>query len=426
MAQNYHRRHSRWYEVIIFNFWFQIVIGYLLIVILPQWLRYGGLVDSLSLQINSNTNTLYANSIAFLAAFFILRKMHQFPGARNMAYIFPMIAGSWLVIIAILFFLRADYSRSILVSSYLLANLWAVGGYYLARRYYTPKLAIIPFGHAPDLAKQNNILTTLLKQPNLEDRRYDAVIADLHSPMPAEWQRFLAECTLSRVPVYNSRQFIEQVTGRVRLDYISENIYGTLYPSPIYELVKRVIEILLVLITAPFWLPIIAITAIIIKLESPGGIFFTQKRVGLGNRDFTVYKLRSMCQDSERSGAQFAQANDMRVTRVGKFIRKTRIDELPQFFNILKGDMSLIGPRPEQRTFVEQFEKEIPFYAYRHVVRPGITGWAQVTQGYAADADETRIKLEHDFYYIKNFSLWLDILIVLKTIRTMLTGFGAR
>jgi len=133
-----------------------------------------------------------------------------------------------------------------------------------------------------------------------------------------------------------------------------------------------------------------------------------------------------MCQDSEKSGAQFAQANDMRVTRVGKFIRKTRIDELPQFFNILKGDMSLIGPRPEQRTFVEQFEKEIPFYAYRHVVRPGITGWAQVTQGYAADADETRIKLEHDFYYIKNFSLWLDILIVLKTIRTMLTGFGAR
>ena len=116
----------------------------------------------------------------------------------------------------------------------------------------------------------------------------------------------------------------------------------------------------------------------------------------------------------------------MRVTRVGKFIRKTRIDELPQFINVLKGDMSLIGPRPEQRAFVDQFEIDIPFYTYRHVVRPGITGWAQVTQGYAASEDETRIKLEHDFYYIKNFSLWLDILIVFKTIRTMLTGFGAR
>ena len=168
------------------------------------------------------------------------------------------------------------------------------------------------------------------------------------------------------------------------------------------------------------------ITGIVIKLESDGPMFFIQERVGQGNKDFKVYKLRSMCKDSEKDGAQFAQADDMRITRVGHFIRKTRLDEIPQFINVLKGDMSLIGPRPEQRAFVNQFEEEIPFYSYRHVVKPGITGWAQVVHGYAADADDTRVKIEHDFYYIKHFSLWLDILIVVKTIRTILTGFGAR
>ena len=426
MSQNYHRRHSRWYEIIIFNFWFQLVVGFLFIVITPQWLRYGGLVDSLSLHVSSNTNTLYANSIAFFSAFIILRKLHQFPGSRTMAYIFPTIAGCWLIVIATLFFLRADYARSILASAYLFANIWAIVGYFLGRRYYTPKLALLPFGEITEFSQQDKIHITILTEPNLQGRRYDAVVADLHSDMPAEWQKFLAECTLANIPVFHAKQLLERFTGRVKLKHLSENIFGALAPSPIYSALKRFFEILLVLLTSPLWLPIMLITGIIIKLESKGPMFFTQNRVGLGNKDFTVYKLRSMCADSEKHGAQFAKANDMRVTRVGKFIRKTRIDEIPQFLNILKGDMSLIGPRPEQRTFVEQFEKEIPFYTYRHVVRPGISGWAQVTQGYAASEDETRIKLEHDLYYIKNFSLWLDILIIFKTVKTMLTGFGAR
>lgn len=426
MSQNYHRRHSRWYEVILFNFWFQIVMGFLFIVILPQWLRYFGAVDSLSLSINSNTNTLYANSAAFLAAFIVLRNLYQFPGSRTMAYIFPTIAASWLLVIAILFFTRSQYSRSILLWAYLFANSWAIAGFFIGRRYYTPKLALVPFGETREFLNQTNLQSTLLKEPCLKDRRYDAVVADLHNDMPNEWQTFLAECTLARIPVYHYKSLLERYTGRVKLTRLSENIFGVLSPSPIYEFFKRITEFCLVLLLLPIWLPIILITGIIIKLESPGPMFFMQKRVGLGDKDFTVYKLRSMCANSEKDGAQFAQANDMRVTRIGKFIRKTRIDELPQFINVLKGDMSIIGPRPEQRTFVDQFEKEIPFYAYRHVVRPGISGWAQVTQGYAANEDETRIKLEHDFYYIKNFSLWLDILIVFKTIRTMLTGFGAR
>ncbi|NLJ13400.1 MAG: exopolysaccharide biosynthesis polyprenyl glycosylphosphotransferase, partial [Gammaproteobacteria bacterium] len=214
--------------------------------------------------------------------------------------------------------------------------------------------------------------------------------------------------------------------GRVKVDHLSENIFGSLLPSGLYSAFKRFLDVAVVLLAAPFWVPVMFITGIVIKLESAGSMFFIQERVGLGNKDFRVYKLRSMCKDSEKDGAQFAQANDMRITRVGHFIRKTRLDEIPQFINVLKGDMSIIGPRPEQRAFVDQFETEIPFYSYRHVVRPGITGWAQVVHGYAADADDTRVKIEHDFYYIKHFSLWLDILIVVKTIRTVLTGFGAR
>ena len=168
------------------------------------------------------------------------------------------------------------------------------------------------------------------------------------------------------------------------------------------------------------------LTAIAIRLESPGKVIFVQERVGQGGRLFKIYKFRSMRFDAEKHGAQLAQQNDARITRVGKFIRKTRIDELPQFINVLKGDMSLIGPRPEQLGFVKEFEKTIPFYNYRHIVKPGISGWAQVTQGYASNEDETALKVQYDFYYIKHISFALDVLIVLKTIQTMLTGFGAR
>jgi exopolysaccharide biosynthesis polyprenyl glycosylphosphotransferase len=216
------------------------------------------------------------------------------------------------------------------------------------------------------------------------------------------------------------------MTGRVQIEHLAENEFGSLLPSALYAFFKRCVDVFAVVVTAPLTVPLMLLTAIAVKLDSPGPALFMQKRVGQGDRDYRIYKFRSMCHDSEKDGAQLAQAGDMRVTRVGRVIRKTRLDELPQFFNVLKGEMSLIGPRPEQRAFVEQFEKEIPFYIYRHVVKPGITGWAQVVQGYASDADDTRVKLQHDFYYIKHFSLWLDILIVFKTIKTIMTGFGAR
>ena len=186
---------------------------------------------------------------------------------------------------------------------------------------------------------------------------------------------------------------------------------------------KRTIDIIVSLFSLPFALIIIILFSIVIKLESPGPAIFTQVRVGQHGKYFKVYKLRSMTVDAEKNGAVWAQQNDPRVTKVGKLIRKTRIDELPQLINILKGDMSLVGPRPERPMFTAEFEKEIPGFTRRLLVKPGLTGWAQVNGGYEITPEE---KLKLDLYYIDNLSLSLDFKIILKTIKVVITGDGAR
>ncbi|MBE2915434.1 sugar transferase [Anoxybacillus flavithermus] len=191
----------------------------------------------------------------------------------------------------------------------------------------------------------------------------------------------------------------------------------------IYPYIKRGMDILFVLLATPFALPIVFLFAILIKLETPGPAFFFQERVGLYGKNFQVIKLRSMGVNAEKNGAQWATKNDPRVTKIGAFIRKTRIDELPQLLNVLKGEMSLIGPRPERPIFTEKFSKEIPGFKDRLQVKPGITGWAQVNGGYDITPRE---KLELDRYYIEHMSFWLDMKILVKTVKVCLTGDGAR
>ncbi|QIB53311.1 exopolysaccharide biosynthesis polyprenyl glycosylphosphotransferase [Pseudomonas sp. OIL-1] len=353
--------------------------------------------------------------------------MQRYASRQTRADIVATIALSYALLFVLLIALEQERAVQLVAGSFFVAAAWGLGRHALRARFRKPKYAIVPFGRALGLDGGKGVSKTLLTMPDLTGRRYDGVVADLHAPdLPPVWERFLAHCTMARIPVYHYKQVDESLTGRVKIDHLAENEFGALLPSPGYEVVKRLIDVSVVLITSPVWLPVMLVTGLIVKLESDGPMFFIQDRVGQGNRNFRVYKLRSMCADSEKNGAQFAQANDMRITGFGRFIRKTRLDELPQFLNVLRGDMSLIGPRPEQRFFVNQFEEHIPFYTYRHVVKPGITGWAQVVHGYAADAEDTQIKIEHDFYYIKHFSIWLDVLIVYKTIRTVLTGFGAR
>ncbi|MCJ0849923.1 MULTISPECIES: exopolysaccharide biosynthesis polyprenyl glycosylphosphotransferase [Bacillus] len=193
---------------------------------------------------------------------------------------------------------------------------------------------------------------------------------------------------------------------------------GTIYGS-----IKRCLEIIFSLLLLILTSPLILCIGILVKMESPGPIFYKQERIGMGNKPFMILKIRSMRNDAEKKGPQWANQNDPRVTKMGAFIRKTRIDELPQLINVLKGEMAIIGPRPERKIFIDQFEKEIPDFQMRILVKPGLTGWAQINGGYNITPRE---KFELDMYYIENESLKLDVLIFIKTIKVVFTGNGAR
>ncbi|MDG6799195.1 sugar transferase [Glaesserella parasuis] len=367
---------------------------------------------------------LIISQFIILALFIILMR---YPGNRSVGFIPSSVISVYGCLILFLAIFRLNYSSLLLIPSFFMSLLSGFILYFITIRFSKKRIAIIPLGNIQNLEKITTVDWIKLEKPDLSEKTYDAIVVDLYSEdLAEEWQKFLAETALMNIKIYNAKNLEESLTGRVRSRYFYENDLGTLQPSGIYQIIKRVIDVIAVLVTLPITICIMLITAIAIRLESKGNVLFIQKRVGQGRKEFNLYKFRSMCQDSEKDGAKFATTNDMRITKVGKFIRKTRIDELPQFFNVLKGDMSLIGPRPEQKVFVDKFIKEIPFYNYRHIVKPGISGWAQVIQGYTADVNDTKIKLQYDLYYIKNFSIWLDILIVFKTIKTMLTGFGAR
>lgn len=302
----------------------------------------------------------------------------------------------------------------------------------VSRRNPYEHLLVVPCVLRQDLL-QSKVLPMQLKAidaemiPELDENTYDGVVFDPKDPITPEWYEFILKQRFANHPVYEAGQIYEQVTGRVSLRHLDLGYAGDLLPKlRWYTYLKRPFDVLSVFLTLPITLTIMLVTAVLIKLESPGKVIFTQKRVGYGNKEFIIYKFRSMRLDAESKGSKFADHKDSRITRVGAFIRKFRIDELPQIWNILKGEMSWIGPRPEQPKFVQEFEVNIPYYASRHLVLPGITGWAQVMQGYAANTEETAVKLSYDLYYLRHLSHWLDLLIVYKTLRTILTGFGAR
>lgn len=419
------RRHSRWYEVILFSRWLQFLLGYAFVVLFPNWLHWSNLYQWP--MPTGQANTLIANTFAYLIAFWVLRKLRDYPGTGTLAFVLPTILASWALAFAVLLFMRGEaYARTVLLYSLLFALTWAFASSFFGRRYRRWKLAIVPFGKALEIKKISNANIVLLDQPDLEGRRYDAVVADLGSPnLTAEWLKFLADCALAHIPVFHTQQLIESLTGRVQINHLSENIFGNLLPSAYYLGLKRLIDFFAALLLLPIVIPVLLIACLAIKLDSEGSAFYNQTRMGYQGRTFTMYKLRSMRSDMKGRGFTEGE-DDPRITRVGAFIRKYRIDELPQIFNVLKGEMSFIGPRPESIDLSTWYEKEVPFFSYRHVVRPGISGWAQVKQGYAAEVDGMTLKLQYDFYYIKHCSFWLDILISAQTIKTIFSGFGAR
>jgi sugar transferase (PEP-CTERM system associated) len=231
------------------------------------------------------------------------------------------------------------------------------------------------------------------------------------------------------VQVEEAVSFYERLTGKIMLDNLRPSwfIFSQGFrKSKLTLMTKKLADMILAVVLVLLSSPILLLTAILIRLDSKGPSIYAQDRVGEGGRDYTLYKFRSMVEDAEREGAQWAEEDDPRITRVGRVIRKYRIDELPQLVNVLKGDMSFVGPRPERRCFIEELQEEIPYYAQRLFVKPGITGWAQIKYHYGSSKKETLEKLQYDLYYIKNFSFLFDLSIIFDTIRVVLAGSGAR
>jgi sugar transferase (PEP-CTERM system associated) len=270
----------------------------------------------------------------------------------------------------------------------------------------------------PDLAAHVDLLGISEVVLALEERRNALPLKDL------------LRIKTAGVHVNDFSSFMERETGRVDLDTLNPSwlIFSDGFSSGrmVSSVAKRVFDVaasaVLLLVT---W-PLIALFALLVKLDSRGPAFFRQVRVGLYGQPFELIKLRSMRTDAEKDGAQFAQKDDPRVTSIGRFIRKVRIDELPQAWSVLKGEMSFVGPRPERPQFVEDLEDKLAYYAERHMVKPGLTGWAQINYPYGASIEDSRHKLEYDLYYAKNYTPFLDLLIMLQTLRVVLWNEGAR
>lgn len=240
----------------------------------------------------------------------------------------------------------------------------------------------------------------------------------------------LLACKMDGVAVIDFASFCERETGRVDLDSISPSwlIFSDGFPGGTIQVaLKRMFDLVASLALLAFSLPLMAMTALAIRIDSKGPVFYLQERIGLNGRTFKLIKFRSMRVDAEQGGVpQWASEDDPRVTRVGAFIRKTRIDETPQLFNVLRGDMSIVGPRPERPYFVDTLRREVPYYFERHRVKPGISGWAQLNYPYGASTEDAKAKFQFDLYYLKNYSIFLDFVILLQTLRVVVWSEGAR
>lgn len=367
--------------------------------------------------------TLVVCGLALTGAHVALRQVSMLAFAADKALVLPAFLGNYFVFFSAASLLRLPFLRYVAVASFVCAIVWYFAVVMLRSRSGMPRLAFVGGMPRDPLLAGAQIDWTVLSTSDLAGE-ISGVVFDKSQPMSPHAEKLLGKAVLNGLPVYEASDFSEMLSGRVSLATHPIEYFGLLMPSRPLLRVKRLADLVVVIPGIVLALPVIALASLLIRLESPGAALFRQPRMGYKGEVFVCYKLRSM--RSDVPGPAFTEAEDPRITRVGRFIRKWRIDELPQLFNVLRGDMSFIGPRPEAVSLATMYQAEIPYYAYRHSVRPGITGWAAVNQGNVALADEARRKLEYDFYYIKHCSVWLDILVILLTVRTVLTGFGSR
>jgi len=403
---------------------YQLIGGWLAAVVVPTILNPA--FNPLTPQIGGVELTAAGIFMAVTVGAFLFWRIAAFPGASPLTLVLPAFTASYVAVVAVFFFGRLDYSRAQFLISYLAAIGWfgMVGA--LQPRLRRARLLLVPFGHANNLLSRTEADWVIGETSKDIPADVNGVVADLAADLPLGWDRLLAQASLEGLPVYHWKQVAESLSGMVDIERLSENNLGSLLPSSIYFKFKATLDIVAALLALPAVLIILAAAAAAILITDGGPVLFPQVRMGFGGRTFVMWKLRTMRSDAETTGGAYTVDNDPRIIKVGRFLRRYRLDELPQIFNILRGEMSWIGPRPESVQLAKWYEDEVPFYSYRHIVRPGITGWAQVHQGNVAEVRAAHDKLRYDFYYIKYFSPWLDAIVAARTVRTVLTGFGSR
>lgn len=416
----------------VFRLRYQIPLGILIAVLFPALVQ--GIFTDIWLNRAVQYNTVVGASVALVVGYISYRRLHVFPGIVSGGYIFTAFTVTFGILTATLIMLRIDYTRMQLLSSYLLTLMTFT---FIHLKYLSKKplrLGVIPNGGVASLPHARRVAWHRISDPNAPVPDLEGVVVDLNADHSHEWNARIAKFALSGTPIYHYKEVIEQLTGRVEIEHLSENTLGALNPSDVYLEIKGILDVVAATIALAFLAPFMTLVAIIIRLDSPGPALYRQTRTGFRARPFTAYKFRTMkvqepptaLSDLEARRRAMTSDNDSRITRAGAFLRRTRIDELPQLINIVRGEMSIIGPRPEAVVLTEWYEREIPFYHYRHIIKPGLTGWAQINQGHVTGVDDIRKKLNLDFYYVKNFSFWLDMLITIKTMQTIVTGSGAR
>jgi len=380
-------------------------------------------------QVASYDNSIMGTLVAVLLGVFMFRKISVLPGTRMLMRVLPSFLIAFGLVLGVFLMWRLDYSRYQFAASFLFVTSWFALISTVIPRLQQWTIALVESDRAIQMKSIGWIRWIPVARPEqIPASRSVALAAFFTDPsLSPEWEARIAEEVLKGRPVLNARQLHESLSGRVQIEHLSDNTLGHLSPDTVYAAAKHYVDCALALVALVFLLPLLLVIGLLIRLDSPGPAIFRQTRIGYRGKPFTLYKFRSMrMQTTANRDSEMTLSDDERITTIGRFIRTTRLDELPQILNILKGEMSWIGPRPETLRLSEWYAEEIPFYAYRHIVRPGISGWAQVQQGHVTSLTDVREKLQFDFYYIKYFSVWIDLLIVAKTLKTMVTGHGAK
>ena len=288
------------------------------------------------------------------------------------------------------------------------------------------RVAAIGTEVSPELQKWFGARIDVVRDTAVDLREYNLILFDLERPPTAAWTTSLTRAILAGTEISHPAEYLERACGRASPDHFNFDPLQMKVSGAVYAPVKRMLDIAVVVLATPAALLIIGAAACAIALREGGPVLFIQDRVGQGGKLFRMYKLRTMLPHSRNEGTCATAKNDVRITPLGHFLRRCRIDELPQLWNVLRGDMSLIGPRPEQPKLAREYARQMPAYWFRHLVRPGISGWAQVSCGYAANYEETREKLTYDLHYIKHFGFALDMRIAVKTVFALISGVSAR